>query len=71
MQNNAALSVRDDNIDEISDRETLENADSSEETAPNTANTGSFDSAERSTLKEVIKALLLLVPKKQDLGAWE
>ena len=30
------LSVRDDNIDEISDRETLENADSSEETAPNT-----------------------------------
>ena len=47
VQNNAALSVRDDNIDEISDRETLENADSSEETAPNTANTGSFDSAEK------------------------
>lgn len=51
VQNNAALSVRDDNIDEISDRETLENADSSEETAPNTANTGSFDSAERQHLE--------------------
>lgn len=47
VQNNAALSVRDDNIDEISDRDTLENVDSSEETAPNTANGTSFESRDR------------------------
>ena len=70
VQNNAALSVRDDNIDEISDRETLENADSSEETAPNTATLAASTVLKDSTLKEVIKALLhlkLLMPKKQDL----
>ncbi|KAL6451064.1 hypothetical protein SBY92_001315 [Candida maltosa Xu316] len=48
VQNNAALSVRDDNIDEISDRETLENVESGEEeTAPNTANTANFEDRDR------------------------
>lgn len=47
VQNNAALSVRDDNIDEISDRDTLENVDSGDETAPNTANGASFESRDR------------------------
>ncbi|RCK63512.1 EH domain-containing and endocytosis protein 1 [Candida viswanathii] len=47
VQNNAALSVRDDNIDEISDRETLEHVESGEETAPNTANSASFESRDR------------------------
>ncbi|KAG7663033.1 uncharacterized protein J8A68_003460 [[Candida] subhashii] len=42
VQNNAALSVRDDNLDEISDRDTLSNA--AEETLPNTAGTENFDS---------------------------
>ncbi|KAK6455575.1 uncharacterized protein RJT20DRAFT_128858 [Scheffersomyces xylosifermentans] len=44
--NNAALSVRDDNIDEISDRETIDNDGNlgSEETVPNTAGTENFES---------------------------
>ncbi|EGW32417.1 uncharacterized protein SPAPADRAFT_67033 [Spathaspora passalidarum NRRL Y-27907] len=47
VQNNAALSVRDDNIDEISDRETLEDIGNDEETVPNTANTDHFDNEAR------------------------
>ncbi|RLV94515.1 EH domain-containing and endocytosis protein 1 [Spathaspora sp. JA1] len=43
VQNNAALSVRDDNIDEISDRETLEDIGDAEESAPNTADAENFD----------------------------
>ena len=42
VQNNAALSVRDDNLDEISDRDTLSNT--AEETLPNTVGTENFDS---------------------------
>lgn len=39
VQNNAALSVRDDNIDEISDRETLENVAVGDRTPPESADT--------------------------------
>lgn len=37
VQNNAALSVRDDNIDEMSDRETLDVTEGTERTLPNSA----------------------------------
>lgn len=44
VQNNAALSVRDDNIDDISDRDTIDNiVGDSEETVPNSAETENFD----------------------------
>lgn len=56
VQNNAALSVRDDNIDEISDRETIENVAVGERTPPESIDTHAQSQPENSSEGEKLSS---------------